>query len=70
MKLDKPYRKLSTRERALRKHMKIMNTAVTNIHDLGFTPRALPHNPMRNSFYIEVTDPQTGESWTVGEHRD
>jgi hypothetical protein len=38
MKLDKPFRKLSTRERALRKQMKIMLTAVSNIHDLGFRP--------------------------------
>jgi hypothetical protein len=67
MKLDKPFRKLSTRERALRKQMKIMLTAVSNIHDLGFRPRALPHNPMGDSFYIEVTDPNTGENWTVGE---
>jgi hypothetical protein len=67
MKLDKPFRKLSTRERALRKQMKIMLTAVSNIHDLGFDPRTVKIDPI---LFIEVTDPQTGESWTVGEYRD
>tara|TARA_A100001391_G_scaffold339_3_gene796 strand:+ start:2397 stop:2609 length:213 start_codon:yes stop_codon:yes gene_type:complete len=70
MKLDKPYRKLSTRERALRREMKKMNTAVNNIHDLGFRPSVEAHNPMKNSFYIGVTDPETGELWTVGEDLD
>ena len=47
-----------------------MNTAVNNIHDLGFRPSVEAHNPMKNSFYIGVTDPETGELWTVGEDLD
>tara|TARA_R100000995_G_C3430118_1_gene98126 strand:+ start:225 stop:443 length:219 start_codon:yes stop_codon:yes gene_type:complete len=72
MKLDKPFRKLSTRERALRKHMKIMLTAVSNIHDLGFNPRISGKTRAQVDpiVFIEVTDPNTGECWTVGEHRD
>ena len=50
--------------------MKKMNTAVNNIHDLGFRPSVEAHNPMKNSFYIGVTDPETVELWTVGEDLD
>jgi tRNA A58 N-methylase Trm61 len=79
MKLDKPYRKLSTRERALRREMKKMLTAVKNINDLDFHPRIAtkhtdPSAPLKTKnvelVFIEVTDPETGECWTVGEHRD
>ena len=66
MRLDKPYRKLSTQEVTLRREMRKIHKATLEIMKLGLRPE-INENVLEN-LYVEIVDPENGECWTYGDN--
>ena len=69
MKLDRPYAKLKPEEKILRRELKKIQKAATEIMKLGrYRYPTIKENVVYpNGVYVEVVEPETGESLTYGD---